>query len=733
MRSSRSLYVLILISFRILQATSQNPPPPQYDTVLQISSSPGENITISYKAPSKGTCTTVFDTQRQFTGYVTIPPSVSRPEQGNITVNTFFWFVEARQLPETSPLTVFINGGPGASSQIGLFQEVGPCEVVELSRDRLGTNAREWGWDRGSNMLFIDQPVQTGLSFDSLTNGSLNLLSGNFTYPPTSIPETQPAYTFLNGTSSSDNPAAMINTSQSAATTTWNTLQAFLQTFPQYSRPLNGSASLATTDIGINLFAESYGGRYGPAIASYFQKQSALRLADPALANTTLGIKVQNLGIINGLIDSLVQDPYFATFAYNNSYGIRAITQVQQLNALSSFRGAGGCAELTQACRSLEPTYDLDDRGTSPVVNEACAKAVSVCSTTFDAPYLSSNRSPYDITQSYLTPFPSELYQEYLNTREVQQSIGVPLNYTAISSAVAGAFSATGDWARRSGIDELASLLNAGTRIALIYGDKDYVCNWLGGEAISFAIAAAAGPTYSSWYNAGYAPIVTNDSYIGGVVREFGNLSFSRIYDAGHTVPAYQPETAFTVFSRIISKDDISLGQPADLSLYRSFGDANSTHQNTAPPQASPVCYIRAVDMTCDVDHKKMLANGAGVIINGVLYNSERDWESPDPAVVTQAGVPGILPSSIPPVSSISDILASGAGSSGSDVGISVSATGSRTSRLPTGVFTATGVPSITTSSSNAAAVAVATPFIKANEFSGAAVVVILGCVGAVI
>ena len=40
---------------------------------------------------------------------------------------------------------------------IGLFTENGPCEVVELAAGKLGTIVRDWGWDRGSNLLYIDQ------------------------------------------------------------------------------------------------------------------------------------------------------------------------------------------------------------------------------------------------------------------------------------------------------------------------------------------------------------------------------------------------------------------------------------------------------------------------------------------------------------------------------------------------------------------------------------------------
>ena len=572
---------------------------------------------------------------------------------------------------------------------VGLFQELGPCQVIEVARGRLGTVAREWGWDRSSNIVFIDQPVQVGFSYDQATNGSLNLLDESLTYPPASIPVTQPPYTFLNGTFSSDNSMFTANTSAIAAQAIWHFLQGFLATFPQYNPSLRPESPTGTPPVGINLFTESYGGKFGPAIGSFFSEQNGLRENDPVFANSTLELNLKSLGIINGWVDLLVQTPYYPIFAYNNSYGIQAIDQVQQLNALSSFRTAGGCQELTTSCRSQEVAYDPDSSGDIESVNDACSQAQYSCQVNVLGPYASSGRSVYDISQNLLDPFPDSYYLEYLNTRAVQQSIGVPVNYTQDSLAVFLAFNETGDYARNGGIQDLVDLLNIGVRVALIYGDRDYVCNWLGGEAISFAIAGAAGPAYLPWYSAGYAPIVSNNSYIGGVVREYGNLSFSRIYDAGHLVPAYQPETAFTVFSRVIEGTDISLGNQADLSTYSSLGDSNSTYTNTPPHAAGPKCFIRAVDATCNTDHRNMLANNPGVIINGVLYDEETDWKAPDPHLAAMAGFPGTSPSS----------MMSSALPTTKKPDTTTQHNGGRTTSIPTGVFTATGVPNVTTSS----------------------------------
>lgn len=52
-----------------------------------------------------------------------------------------------------------------------------------------------------------------------------------------------------------------------------------------------------------------------------------------------------------------------------------------------------------------------------------------------------------------------------------------------------------------------------------------------GGEQISLDIESHM---TDDFHDAKYAEIQTNESYTGGLVRQFGNLSFSRVYDAGH-------------------------------------------------------------------------------------------------------------------------------------------------------------------------------------------------------
>jgi hypothetical protein len=70
------------------------------------------NATLRYKEPGKdGVCETTPGVN-SYSGYIDIAPDM----------HTFFWFFESRNSPASDPITLWLNGGPGSDSLLGLFE-----------------------------------------------------------------------------------------------------------------------------------------------------------------------------------------------------------------------------------------------------------------------------------------------------------------------------------------------------------------------------------------------------------------------------------------------------------------------------------------------------------------------------------------------------------------------------------------------------------------------------------
>jgi len=357
-----------------------------------------------------------------------------------------------------------------------------------------------------------------------------------------------------------------------------------------------------------------------------------MRIANSSINETgdNYIIHLDTLGIINGCVDFLTQELAYLDMAYNNTYGLQTINQTVYQQGVDNFnRPEFGCRDKVLKCRALAAEGDPDFTGNNDTVNSACQAADTYCVQFIEDVYTqNSGRDVYDIAAIDPDPFPPQYYQGYLNSASVQAALGVPVNYTQSSNAVYTAFNSIGDWTRadiRGGyLNDLAYILDGGIKVALIYGDRDWICNWIGGEEVSLAVNHSSSKDFQA---AGYTNISVNASYVGGQVRQHGNFSFSRVFQAGHEVPAYQPETAYQIFHRAIFGMDIATGtvSTSNNSSYSTTGSSTTFEvKNQDPGSPSPQCYILALQSTCTEDQYAAVVNGTALIHDYIVIDANQ-------------------------------------------------------------------------------------------------------------
>ncbi|KAI8940711.1 hypothetical protein NX059_001977 [Plenodomus lindquistii] len=557
---------------------------------------------------------------RSFSGYVRLPAEALADlgvQNQTYEINTFFWFFESRKDPANAPLSIWMNGGPGSSSMLGLLRENGPCFI---NSDSNSTYLNEWSWNNEVNMLYLDQPVQVGLSYDRLTNITTNMDTGDLEIADFSNGVPAQNASFYVGTYPSQDSNLTTRGSENSARALWHFAQTWFQEFPEH-KPNDDRISIAT---------ESYGGRYGPAFAAYFQEQNE-RIENGTWTETgqTHLLHLDTLFIINGCIDRYVQWPAYPQMAYNNTYGIKAINESRHEEVLDNLYREGGCLDQIEDCRNQSLAFDPTNQGFNESVNEVCAAAETFCSETIRDPYFDTDLNYYDISVPGAASYPPPWYAGWLDQPHVQEGLGVPLNWTQSNSASSRAFRSIGDYPRPGWKEDLAYLLEEGIKVTLVYGDRDYACNWYGGELLSLAIPYA---NASSFADAGYAPVVVNDTYIGGQVRQYGNLSFTRVYEAGHEVPAYQPETAYRIFQRALFNLDIATGntstlENADYSTQGPSNVFNITNEPVMDPGSQ--CYVLDRGQ-CTDEQWETVMDGSALIKNWIVVDANTSSLFPD-------------------------------------------------------------------------------------------------------
>jgi carboxypeptidase C (cathepsin A) len=134
--------------------------------------------------------------------------------------------------------------------------------------------------------------------------------------------------------------------------------------FPDYKSPDKFS-----------IWAESYGGHYGPTFADYFIQQNT-RIDTGELGAPAKKYEIETVGLMNACIDLETQMPLYPEYAFNNTYGIKAINESAYK---ASVEAVPECLRMAKECRALADSKDPEALGNNQEVNDACHNAYKFC------------------------------------------------------------------------------------------------------------------------------------------------------------------------------------------------------------------------------------------------------------------------------------------------------------------------------------------------------------------
>ncbi|XP_064102182.1 lysosomal protective protein-like isoform X2 [Macrobrachium nipponense] len=405
-----------------------------------------------------------------------------------------YWFTESSNNPKDDPVMLWMNGGPGCSSLLGLFTELGPYRI-DLDGKTLVENVNSW--NTVANMLFLEAPACVGFSYD---------VNGNCT--------------------TNDDETALSN---------YNALKDFFTNkFPEYR---NNTFFIT---------GESYGGIYVPTLTVQVVEgleDFPLNFQGYAIANGITSWRDSNNGNIffgyyHGLYgvtlwDSLVQncceggvesretcnfydptDPVCLA-ATDEAYGIIYGGE------LNSYNLYGECKTPSQSfltrymadLKGLRMSHHLDlNRLNMPRETPPCLDYTHVINYLNAAEFLKAAHihdglPAWDVCSDILD------YRSNYDTMEEQ--------YKYLTPRVHGLF---------------------------FTGDVDMACNFLGAEWFFEKLNLEVVAKRRMWF-------YSDKNLVGGFVKEFKNLDLVTVLGAGHMAPEEKPEAVLKLITSFINGD----------------------------------------------------------------------------------------------------------------------------------------------------------------------------------
>ncbi|CDQ72201.1 lysosomal protective protein [Oncorhynchus mykiss] len=416
-----------------------------------------------------------------------------------------YWFVESQKDPASSPVVLWLNGGPGCSSLDGLLTEHGPFLI---QNDGMSLEYNPYSWNMIANMLYLESPAGVGYSYSDDSNYTTN-----------------------------DTEVSMNN---------FLALKEFFKAFPEYIKN------------EFFLTGESYGGIYIPTLAERVMEDASMNLQGIAVGNGMSSYEMNDNSLVyfayyHGLLGTSLWSDLQAYCCdggkcdfYNNqnpncSSNLSEVQDVVYNSGLNIYNLYAPCpGGVGQRVGTDNGHLVIRDLGNSFLNHEWTQlwnqKLKGVASlyklVRLDPPCTNSTPSTLYLNNPYVKAAlhisPSALPWSVCSAE-------VNLNYNRLYMDV-----------RKQYLKLLGALKY---RVLVYNGDVDMACNFLGDEWFVESLHQEVQVKRRPWlYYTG------ESQQVGGFVKEFSNLAFLTVKGSGHMVPTDKPIAAFTMFSRFIKK-----------------------------------------------------------------------------------------------------------------------------------------------------------------------------------
>jgi len=421
-----------------------------------------------------------------------------------------YWLIESENDPANDPVVLWLNGGPGSSSLIGLLTENGQIKTGDSSFEQTTEDGvpkvfyNPYGWTTKANMIFLESPKGVGFSHCEGVESSRDC----------------------------------VNTDESTAQDAYEFLVNFFAAYPEYKK----------NDFYIT--GESYAGIYIPMMMDQIDQDplgAKINLKGAAIGNGCWGNDVGTCAFYS---------PEYFHIKTMFLFGHGMISQTMYQDVLKACRNFESlnvrCVEKMTEVAEQAGAYNIYN------IYDRCGRDQVASERKTPFPELLKRLSERDF-----------IVESRDSLRSLHPGVGEALN-----DYECGAETAMDAWLAEPSVIEALHVLpdTPGMRYKktvsdlrplyadlfkkyrmLIYaGDTDGCVPYVGIEAWTRELGFNVTKEWHSWFG---KPDFEHSLHKAGYAIEYDSFEYITVNGAGHMVPTYQPGYALSMFTKFLNNE----------------------------------------------------------------------------------------------------------------------------------------------------------------------------------